>query len=68
MKWILYSNRTKKNKILWYDYDNILLKLKENSEYKDLYIYSLIKEWLKSDNYWLQYTTGSSFLSGKSNM
>jgi hypothetical protein len=57
-----------KNKILWYDYNNILLKLKKNSEYKDIYIYSMIKDWLKSDNYWLQYTIGSIFLSGKSNL
>ena len=45
-----------KNKYLWYDYDKIYLKLKENTEYKDLKINNLIKSWLDNDTNWKQYT------------
>jgi len=45
-----------KNKYLWYDYNKIYLKLKENDEYKDLEINNLIKSWLVDETNWNQYT------------
>ena len=44
------------NKYLWYDYNKIFLKLKENDEYKKLIINNLIKSWLDDDTNWKQYT------------
>jgi hypothetical protein len=45
-----------KNKKLWYDYDYIYLKLKENIDYKDLNISELIDGWLKDDTNWKLYS------------
>jgi len=46
-----------KNKYLWYDYDKIYLKLKENNEYIKLVISDLIKSWLVDDTNWNQYAS-----------
>jgi hypothetical protein len=47
-----------KNMYLWYDYDSIYLKLKENIDYKDLNISELIDVCLKEDeNNWKLYTS-----------
>jgi len=45
-----------KNKYLWYDYNKIFFKLRENDEYKYLEINDLIKRWLDDDTNWKQYT------------
>jgi hypothetical protein len=45
-----------KNKKLWYDYDYIYLKLKENIDYKN--INELIDGWLKDDTNWKLYSIG----------
>jgi hypothetical protein len=44
-----------KNMHLWYDYDYIYQKLKEN--YKDLDISNLIDGWLKDDTNWKLYSS-----------
>jgi hypothetical protein len=38
-----------KNKYIWYNYEKIYLKLKENIDYKDLNINELIDGWLMDD-------------------
>jgi len=56
---ILFEHDVKNNMYLWYDYDKIYLKLKENSDYKGLNINDLIDDWLKSDkNYKLYPSVG----------
>jgi len=45
-----------KNMYLWYNHDNIYLKLIENIDYKNLNINTLIDGWLKDDTNWKQYT------------
>ena len=45
-------------KNLWYDYDKIYRKLKENNEYKNLNINILLKDWLKDDTNWKLYSPG----------
>jgi hypothetical protein len=45
-----------KNMYLWYDYDKIYRKIKQNNEYKDLIIKDLISGWLKDNTNWKLYT------------
>ena len=52
---LLFEQDTK-NKRLWYDYENILIKLKSNNDYKNLDISTLIGGWLNDNTNWKVYT------------
>ena len=49
------------NRCLWYDYDKIYLKLKENNKYKKIIISNLIKSWLVDETNWEQYMPDFAF-------